>query len=120
MALCSDEKKILEYLRREQEENGQELIPTGVVCDRVDIPDKAEARRICNRLHDRGLVGPHINKAHCYITPAGMEQLAPWWRRRHLLIVGLATLLVAVIAAVFTILLYLRGCEDKISGNMSM
>ena len=111
MSLDSKERQILEFLSQKADHGKEGLLTTAHVCGQLDIRDKEEAEEICNRLRKVGWLGPELDPIHCHITAAGVEQLKPCWRRHIVLIVAVATFIVAAVAALFTILVYLRGGE---------
>ena len=111
MASRSNERKILEFLRDAATVRDTDLT-AHVISDRTGL-SKETTEHICNVLRTRGWIGRPEDKFHCTITPEGVAQLKPWWRRRIVLIVAVVTVVVALVAAVFTVLLYLRGCEDN-------
>lgn len=116
MRLKSEHKRVLNCLLQVAERGQDWAYEIDAVAKQLDVPVE-ELKPIYDFLRGHELIQPTSNNYSCCITAAGREQLKPWWKRHHLLIVFLATLLFAAIAPVFTILLYFRGCEDKITGT---
>ena len=114
MRLKPEQKKVLNYLSQLANE-GMGPVEIEAIAKHLET-EKEKVKAICHPLHTDELIESYSGRLFS-ITAAGRHELKPWWRRHHLLIVFLVILLVATIAAVFTILLYFRGCEDKIAGT---
>ena len=109
MKLGSKNKRVLTLLSQVADKDAGATISIDGIAKRLKI-ERENAKEICNTLHVYELI-EGCRDRHFKITAAGMEQLKPWWRRHIVLIVAVATFIVAAVAALFTILVYLRGCE---------
>ena len=108
MRLGRNEKKILNYLSQAANK-GALAVPIDDIAKRLDT-ETEKAKEICHPLHADELIESYSDRFFS-ITAAGRYQLKPWWRRHIVLIVAVATFIVAAVAGVFTILLYLHACE---------